>query len=89
MKDKVKSISRNPNTQKEAAEISEKFEKLNNLYYDVHSQISHGYAMLSDYIEEIKLCIEKYLDHFCELFPGQIIPKQHFLEDHVLQWIFQ
>ena len=89
MKNKVQSISSNPDTLKEATEVSEKFKKLNNLYYYVHSQISHGYAILPEDIEVITVSIQKYLDYFRKLFPDQIIPKQHFLEDHVVQWISQ
>ena len=69
--------------------LKKKQKNLNNSYYGIHSQISHGYAILPEDIEVIKVSIENYLNHFCELFPAEIIPKQHFLEDHVLQWILQ
>ena len=89
MKNKVQSISSNPDTLKEATGASEKFKKLNNLHYDMHSQISHGYAILPEDIEVTTVSIQKYLDYFRKLFPDQSIPKQHFLEDHVVQWISQ
>ena len=55
----------------------------------MHRQISHGYAILPEHIEVITVYIQKYLDYFRKLFPDQIISKQHFLEDHVVQWISQ
>ena len=38
-------------------------------------------------IPEVKELIHSYMACFREQFPGKVIPKQHFLECHVPEWM--
>ena len=37
--------------------------------------------------DNIEVVIDKYLKYYRRKFPNSVIPKQHFLEDHICPWI--
>ena len=70
-----------------AENISEIFHKLNSKFAKVHNSVSHCLPLGEAETDEIEQYIKDYLAFYRETFEFQIIPKQHFLEIHVLQWI--
>ena len=86
---KTVSLSTNDKIRKTSKEIGEKFKKLNNLYNVLHIKVARGYAVLPDGIYEIEESIENYMAFYRQMFPDKVIPKQHFLEEHVPQWMRQ
>ena len=70
-----------------ANKVADAFAKLNGRYKDVHDAVSHSLPLSQDDVCEIKDIISQYMALFRELHPGKCIPKHHFLESHVPEWI--
>ena len=70
-----------------AKEVSELFKELNHKFARVHNSISHCLPIAEEEAVEIEQYICDYLRFFREKIGYQIIPKQHFLEAHVMPWI--
>ncbi len=67
--------------------IREKFNQLNELYKNVHIQLSHGSPISQDTIPHIQSNIKRYMTFYRKAFNNKIIPKQHILEKHCISWI--
>ena len=67
--------------------ICQKFLTLNSLYSKVHTSVSHGKTMDENAIQEARKCIDHYMEFYRDTFPNKVIPKMHFLEDHVVPWM--
>ena len=70
-----------------AKNISEKFRKLNSKYAKVHESVSHCLPIADEEVNDIVQYISDYLMFYREKFENQSIPKQHFLEVHLVEWI--
>ena len=49
--------------------------------------ICHNNYIPPELYDNIQEKINTYMECYRQLFPGKVIPKQHFLEDHVVSWI--
>ena len=72
---------------KKAENVSQIFIKLNSKFAKVHNAVSHCLPLGEVEADEIEQYISDYLTFYRETFEFQIIPKQHFLEIHVIEWI--
>ena len=82
----VSNISCQSHIHAKAKIIVERFYKLNTLFARVHRDISGiGYIPDDEYMN-INTNIDAYLCFYRECF-DRIIPKMHFLEDHVMDWV--
>ncbi len=63
------------------------FLDLNEKYSQVHVAVSHARPIPDEHIDSIQDKIDCYMEFYRNHFPGQVIPKQHFLEDHIIPWI--
>lgn len=84
---RTKEICQSQEVQQKAKEVGKNFKKLNCLFYNVHSKISHSYPILPSDIGEMEEDIDNYMAFYREMFLGKVIPKQHMLEEHVPRWL--
>jgi hypothetical protein len=63
------------------------FEALNSLYAAAHRLISHAEPVTEDVITLAENAIQEYIHSFRLMFPRKIIPKQHVLEHHCVEWM--
>lgn len=63
------------------------FNSLNTAFEKVHNYISHSRPIHADTVPEIQLAIQDYMTIYRLYFPDKIIPKQHILEQHCVNWI--
>ena len=85
--DKASELSGNKRTTDMAKHTASKFRKLNELYSKAHDAVAHALPVAPDHVGDIQERVDEYLAYYRVCFPGKIIPKQHFLEDHVPPWI--
>ena len=67
--------------------VREKFNTLNEFFLAIHGNISHSRPINKELIPYIENDIKKYMALYKKIFPKKVIPKQHFLEQHCIQWI--
>ena len=65
----------------------EKFKEINLKYSKVNESIIHIHPLDDASIDQIDLDIKDFMKAFRTHYPGKIIPKMHFLEDHVVDWM--
>ena len=70
---------------KKSEHIADKFKQLSGLYLLVHE--AYGKAIPESEDEDIENKINNYLSLFRKHYPDKVLPKHHFLEDHVIPWI--
>ncbi len=71
-----------------AEDTKNTFFALFSLYSKVHKAVSHSDPIGLEELPAIQEKIDEYLTYFRATYPKcRIIPKQHLLEDHVVQWI--
>ena len=85
--EKVSDLCKKSDTYDKASDISCKFLALNKIFSEIHYQVGHMDKVTSDVLLNIKNSIAKYLEYYRQCFPNLLIPKHHFLEDHVIDWI--
>ncbi len=84
----IRSLTADPQIIQKGVEICDKFCKLQKLYSDVHSSISHSDMIAQDDIPSIQQKIDIYMSFYREQFPEKsVILKQHLLEDHVCDFL--
>ena len=82
----VKSLTDDEAIMHDAVEVTSNSRYLNFLYSRVHDEISHGQSIDPSRLEHISIFIDEYLSHYRSMV-GRVLPKHHFLEDHVTEWI--
>ena len=65
----------------------QRFLQLNQLYSEVHSHVSHGRPTNEKELGDAQQHINHYLAYVRDNFPMKVLPKMHFLEDHVVPWM--
>ena len=72
---------------KEAKRIVVKHKCLNMLYVKVHDLVKHSKPISASELPTIQSAINEYLSFYRKYFDHSIIPKQHILEDHLVECI--
>ena len=85
--EKVCELSGKPDINDRAKQTASKFLKFNQYFSDIHTKVGHMNKISQDMLPDIKISIENYLKYYRQYFPNLLIPKHHFLEDHVIDWI--
>ena len=67
---------------------SKKFKEIDLKYSKVNESISHIHLDDAS-IDEIDSSIEDFMKSYRKYYPDKVIPKMHFLEDHVVNWMRQ
>lgn len=78
-----------PSVINRAAQVSQKFIQLNDLFSQVHQAVSHCRPIKQEEVPQIQEQIDKYMQFYRANFPKKVIPKMHFLEEHVGPWILR
>ena len=77
-----------PKLHQRARQIRKKFLTLNQHFAQVHFLISHKRPITSpDVLKESQHAIDTYMEFFRDNFNCRIVPKQHILEEHCVDWI--
>ena len=80
-------LTQNNATQAQAVLIRKQFNYINNLFRQVHIAISHAKPWAKDSYKVVQTHIASYMAAYRSLFPNKVIPKQHILEHHCLQFM--
>lgn len=85
---KTQELTDCPVLRKKAEEIKDKFTTLNQRFSSVHDLISSAQPVKGPTINSIQWAITSYMLYFRNTFPKEsIVPKQHMLEQHCVEWI--
>ena len=87
--DKTSELTDSELTRSKAKATASKFKLLNELYSKAHDAVAHALPVAPDHVQAIQDRVDEYLEYYRKCFPDKIIPKQHFLEDHVATWIYR
>ena len=82
---KTKSLTSDKKIIRMAKATSFKFQKLNEMFSKVHSEVSHGNPV--DDVDDIEDLIKVYMAEIRVHFPLHVTPKLHFLEHHIVPWM--
>ena len=85
--EKICELSSNAAIYKREQEVTSKYFKLNTLFLKVHTEVAGMNFIPEVQRDNIEVAIDKYLKFYRRKFPYSVIPKQHFLEDHISPWI--
>ena len=77
----------NNSIQAEAVRLRATFVRLNDYFRKVHIAISDAKPWDKNDMETVKTLIFEYMVHYRNVFPKRVIPKQHILEHHCLQFM--
>ena len=71
-----------------AHDVKQNFFTLNTLYSTVHMHLSHKDPIRENETNDTEDSISMYMTFYRAWFPNvRIVPKQHILEAHCVQWI--
>ena len=84
---KTYALTENENIRMDSEHVSQTFHELNTLYSNVHQKVSHSRHVNEEDLPQITININQYMTYFRKQFPKKVIPKMHFLEDHIVPWM--
>ena len=80
-------VPQNKQMIKEAKSIVVKHKCLNMLYARVHNLVKHSRPIPASDLPTIQSAVNEYLAFYRKYFDHSVIPKQHILEDHLVECI--
>ncbi|CAH1801511.1 unnamed protein product, partial [Owenia fusiformis] len=85
--EEVSELSGSKKLNLKANAIKEKYEELNTLFYNIHSKVLKCEPVTEKDIDIIHENIDIYMSFYRTHFPNKVLPKHHFLEAHICQWM--